>query len=118
MDALIDVVLQNKTKVCFSTSDTERIRKIQSRIPDAMFDYDVNLGDEALREVCRLVAPENLMIWMYLDRPNFAWLAQGAKVSPENYRRVRAYGRVGIANICYPEDVMDAMSLAPDAIEL
>ncbi len=118
VDALIDVVLRNKTKVCFSTSDTERILKIQSRIPGAMFDYDVNLTDEALAEVCSTVRPENLMIWMYLDRPNFAWLAPIAKASPENIRRVRRYGRVGIANICHPEDVMDALSYAPDAIEL
>ena len=118
VDALIDVVQRYRTRVSFSTSDVERIRKIQARIPDAMFDYDVNLGDQALAEVCRLVKPENLMIWMYLDRPNFAWLTQIAKVSPDNYRRVKQYGRVGIANICHPEDVMDALSYSPDAMEL
>lgn len=118
VDALTEIVLRYKTKVCFSTSDTERIKKIQSRIPDAMFDYDVNLGDEALREVCALVSPENLMIWMYLDRPNFAWLAPIAKANPENVRRVRKFGRIGIANICCPEDVMEAVSYVPDAIEL
>ncbi len=117
-DALIDVVLRYKTRVCFSASDTERIRKIQSRIPDAMFDYDVNLGDAALCEVCSLTAPENLMIWMYLDRPNFAWLAPIAKANPDNISRVRKYGRIGIANIGYPEDIMEALSYAPDAIEL
>lgn len=118
VDVLLDVVVRYRTNVSFSTSDVERIQKIQTRIPDAMFDYDVNLGDEALAEVCRLVKPENLMIWMYLDRPNFAWLTQIAKVSPDNYRRVKQYGRVGIANICHPEDVMEALSYSPDAIEL
>jgi glycerophosphoryl diester phosphodiesterase len=75
VDALIDVVLRHRARVSFSTSDTGRIRKIQARMPDAMFDYDVNLYDDALREVATLVKPENLMIWMYLDKPNFAWLA-------------------------------------------
>lgn len=118
LDALIDVVQRYRTKVCFSTSDTARIKKVLSRMPDAMFDYDVNLTDEALKEVCSLLRPEQLMIWMYLDRPNFAWLAPIAKVNADNYRRVRRYGRVGIANICHPEDVMEALSYAPDAIEL
>ncbi len=118
MDALIDVVLRHRARVSFSTSDTERIRHVQARMPDAMFDYDVNLSDDALREVTKLVKPENLMIWMYLDRPNFAWLTPIAKVNPENYRRVKQYARVGIANIRNTSDVMHALSYAPDAIEL
>ena len=118
VDALIDVVLRHRARVSFSTSDTGRIRKIQVRIPDAMFDYDVNLSDDALREVSTLVKPENLMIWMYLDKPNFAWLAPIAKGNPENFRRVKQYGQVGIANIRCTTDVMEALSYAPDAIEL
>ena len=115
--ALLDVVEKYNTKVCFSTSDTARIKKIQERIPNAMFDYDVNLEDEALKEVCRLVKPENLVVWMYLDKPNFAWLVQKAKISPENYARVKKYARVGIANINNPEDVKEALNYAPDVIE-
>ena len=117
IDALIDAVRPYRTKVCFSTSDTERIRRIQKRIPDAAFDYDVNLEDAALTEVCALVRPENRLFWLYLDRPNFAWLVQKAKASPENCERVRKYGRIGIANICNPVDVMDAMAYMPDVIE-
>ena len=118
IDVMLDVVMQYRTKVCFSTSDTTRIRKIQQRIPDAMFDYDVNLEDEALEEVCRLVKPENLLVWMYLDKPNFAWLVQKAKTSPENVARVKKYARIGIGNICTPTDVMEALSFEPDVIEL
>ena len=118
VDALIDAVVPFQTRVCFSTSDTVRIRKIQSRLPDASFDYDVNLEDEALAEVCTLVRPENMVFWLYLDRPNFSWLVQKAKASGENCARVRRYGRIGIANVCNPVDVMDALAFAPDVIEL
>ena len=118
VDTLLDVVEQYNVKVCFSTSDTERIRKIQSRFPDAAFDYDVNLEDEALAQVCRLVKPENLVIWMYLDKPNFAWLVQKAKVSAENFARVKKYGRVGIANVNNPIDVLEAESFCPDVLEV
>ena len=117
IDALIDAVRPYRTKVCFSTSDTERIRRIQSRMPDAAFDYDVNLEDAALKEVCALIRPENRVFWLYMDRPNFAWLVQKAKASPENCARVRTYGKIGIANICNPVDVMDAMAFHPDVIE-
>lgn len=118
VDALVDAVRPFRTKVCFSTSDTERIRRIQARMPDAAFDYDVNLEDEALTDVCRLVEQERLLFWLYLDRPNFSWLAQKAKASPENCERVRAFGRIGIGNICNPVDVMDALAFRPDVIEL
>ncbi|MBE6659077.1 MAG: glycerophosphodiester phosphodiesterase family protein [Ruminococcaceae bacterium] len=118
VDALIDAVKPFDTKVCFSTSDRVRIQKIQARMSDAAFDYDVNLEDAALEEVCRLVERERLLFWLYMDRPNFAWLAQGAKASPENCARVKQYGRIGIGNICNPVDVMDALAFSPDVIEL
>ena len=118
VDALIDVVKICKAKVCFSTSDTERIKRIQSRIADASFDYDVNLEDDALVEVCGLVRPEHRIFWLYLDRPNFSWLVQKAKASAENCARVKAYGRIGIGNICTPTDVLDALAFQPDIIEL
>ena len=118
IDALLDVVAKYDVKIHFSTSDTERIRKIQSRFPDACFDYDINLEDEALAEVCRLVKPENLVIWMYMDKPNFSWLVQKAKVSAENYARVKQYGRVGIANINNPIDMLEAEAFCPDVLEV
>ena len=117
IDALIDVVERHNVKVCFSTSNTERIKKVQARMPDAMFDYDVNLEDEALREVCSLVKRENLLVWMYLDKPNFSFLVQKAKVNPENYARVKKLARVGIANVNNPIDMWEALSYEPDVLE-
>jgi len=118
VDILLDVVQKYCAKVRFSVSDVERIQKIQKRIPDALFDYDVNLEDEALAAVCRLVKPENLIVWMYLDKPNFAWLAQKAKVSAENYARVKRYAKVGIANVNTPTDVKEALDYTPDVLEV
>lgn len=118
IDALLDVVAKFDVKIHFSTSDIWRIQKIQERFPQACFDYDVNLEDEALEEVCRLVKQENLMIWMYLDKPNFSWLVQKAKVSAENYARVKRYGRVGIANINNPIDMLEAEAFCPDVLEV
>lgn len=116
MEPMLDVVEKYPVKVYFSVMDTLRIRKIQERFPDACFDYDVNLEDEALEEVCRLVKRENLIVWMYLDKPNFSWLVQKAKVSPENYARVKKYARVGISNICNPLDVKEALDYSPEII--
>lgn len=116
--ALVDVVKRYDVRVRFSTSDTERIKAVQALLPDAAFDYDVNLEDEALEEVCRLVKPENLVIWIYLDKPNFSWLVQKAKISPENYVRVKKYGKVGIANVNNPVDVKEALGYAPDVLEV
>ena len=118
LDALLDVVAQYDVPVCFSASDTERIEKIQARFPDASFDYDVNLEDEALSEVCRLVKPENLLVWLYMDKSNFAWLAQKAKATPENVARVRTYARIGIGNVNNPIDMLEALGFSPDVLEV
>ena len=118
IDALIDVVLRHNVKVCFSTSSVERIKKVQSRIPDAFFDYDVKLSDEALAEVTGIVKRENLIVWLYLDKPNFAVLPAEAKVSPENYERVKKLARVGIANVNNQIDMLEALAYEPDVLEI
>ena len=59
---------------------------------------------------------ENLVVWMYLDKPNFSWLVQKAKVSPENCARVKKYARVGISNINNPLDVKEALDYSPEII--
>ena len=76
------------------------------------------LGDEILDEVCALVKPENLIVWMYLDKPNFAWLTDRDKASPEVCERVRKYAALGIANVNCAEDVREAMLLGADVIEV
>ena len=118
INALIDVVLAHSTPVSFSVSTVERIRAIQARIPDATFDYDVNTEEEALSEVTRLVKPENLIVWLYLDKPNFAWLAKKAKATPENIARVKKYARLGIANVNNAIDVKEALEMMPDVLEV
>jgi glycerophosphoryl diester phosphodiesterase len=117
IDRLLDVVQQYRAKVCFSTSDPARIRAIQARIPDAAIDYDVNLEEAELEEVFRLVKPENLTVWLYLDRPNFAWLAEKAKATPERVNRIRNKAQIGIANIQSDADLQEALSYDPDVIE-
>ena len=79
---------------------------------------EINLEEDALREVCRRVVPERLTVWMYLDKPNFAWLAQKAKVSPEGFAMVKKYARVGIANVNNPLDVKEALDYGPDVLEV
>jgi len=118
IDVLIDVVEKYHVNVSFSTSDTARIRKIQERLPDAHFDFDVNIDDETLAQVRSLVKYENLIVWLYLDKPNFSWLAHKAKVFPENLELVRKYARLGIANVNTPVDVIEAIKYRPDIVEV
>ena len=83
-----------------------------------MFDYDVDVEDEALEEVCRLVKPENLIVWLYMDKPNFAWLVQKAKATPENVARVKRWARVGLGNVNNAIDVKEALAFEPDVLEV
>ena len=118
LDPLLDLVSRYNVKVEFSTADVKRIKKIQSRIPDAYINYDGVNTDEALTEVAALVRPEHLSVWVYLDKPNFAWLVDRDKASPEVCARVKKYARLGIANVCCPNDVREAFLFDPDIIEV
>jgi len=118
IDPLLDLVGRYSTKVCFSVRDTERIVRIQKRFPDAMIDYDGNTTEEDLRAVTELVKPENLLVWLYLDKPNFAWLTDRYKASPENCARVKRFARLGIGNVNNPYDVREALEYEPDVLEI
>lgn len=118
LDPLLDLVSRYHVKVEFSTADTQRIKRILARIPDAYIDYDGVNTDEALEKVTALVRPDRLSVWVYLDKPNFAWLTDRDKASPEVCARVKRHATLGIANVNHPEDVREALLLDPDIIEV
>ena len=118
MDPLFDVVARHNVRVSFSCEDLERIKTVQARFPDAHINFDGEATDEMLTEVCKLVKPENLIVWMYLDKPNFKWLASTRKCSVENCERTKKYAKLGIANINNPYDLMEAIAFAPDCVEI
>lgn len=117
MDPLFDVVAKHNVKVTFSCADVKRIKTVQARFPDALIDYDGETTDEILDEICSLVKPENLVVWMYLDTPNFSWLVDRAKCSKENCERAKRHARLGIANVYNPYDLMEAISYEPYVVE-
>jgi len=118
MDKLFDVVAKYNVKVEFSCQDLERIRTIQKRFPNAYIDYDGSTTEEELKAVRELVDYEHLSVWVYLDKPNFAWLVDRDKASEEVCRRVQKYSKLGLANVNTPDDVRDAFLFRPDIIEV
>lgn len=118
IDPLLDLVAKYNTRVCFSCADVKRIKRIQQRFPDAMIDYDGQTLEPQLTEVTSLVKRENLIVWLYMDKPNFAWLTDRVKASKENCQRVKRYARLGLANVCTPYDVKEAMEFEPDVLEV
>ena len=118
MDPLFDVVARHNVKVTFSCADTKRIKTVLARFPDAYIDYDGETTDEVLEEICSLVKPENLVVWMYLDKPNFSWLTDRAKCSPENCERTKRHARLGVANVNNPYDLKEAIEYEPYYVEM
>ena len=119
MEPLMDLVAKYNAKVSWFAADIERIEKIQSRFPDAYIEYEGPATEEMLEKVTSMVKQENLLVWLYLDKPNFSWLEPIRKTSPENCARVRRYAKTfGIANINNPYDVREALMYEPDVIEV
>ncbi len=118
IEPLLCLVKKHNVKVEFSCADTTRLKKILSILPDARINYDGKNTEEDLKEIAALVPRERLSVWVYLDKPNFAWLTDRDKASPELCVRVRKYAALGIANVTCPEDVREAMLLGADIIEV
>jgi len=118
LDPLLDLVSKYNKKICFSCKDAARILKIQDRLPDAMIDYDGNTMETDLELITSLVKYENLLVWIYLDKPNFSWLTDRVKASKENCARIKRYARLGIANVNNPYDAIEALEFDPDVLEI
>lgn len=118
LDPLFSIVKKYDARVSFSCKDIKRIRIIQKTFPDALIDYDGNTTEKELEELLRWVRPENLQVWLYMDKPNFAWLTDRVKASPFNCARVKQYAKLGIGNVCNPYDMQEALLYAPDILEV
>ena len=118
MEPLFSIVEKYNTRVSFSCKDTDRIKTVLDRFPDALIDYDGNTTEDDLKAVTELVPEEQLMVWLYLDKPNFAWLTDRYKASCENCERVKKYARLGIANVNNPYDTIEAISYDPYMLEV
>ncbi len=118
LDPLLALVKKYNVKVEFSVKDVERIEKIFSVIPEAWIDYDGVNTEEELKKIAAIVPRERLSVWVYLDKPNFAWLTDRDKASPAVCARVKKYATLGIANVCFPEDVREAILMGADIVEV
>ena len=119
LDALFALVRKYDAKVSYLVETMEQVEKVQSRDPDAHIDWDGLSDDETLTRLCEKVAPDRLIVWLYMDKPNFAWLKEPQrKTSAENCARVKRYARLGIANVCNPYDVKEALDFEPYIIEV
>ena len=118
MEPLFSTVEKYSTRVSFSCKDTDRIKTVLDRFPEALIDYDGNTTEDDLKAVTELVPREQLIVWLYLDKPNFAWLTDRYKASCENCERVKKYARLGIANVNNPYDTIEAISYDPYMLEV
>jgi glycerophosphoryl diester phosphodiesterase len=117
LDVLLDTVAKYNVRAEFSCGDVKRIKKVLSRIPHALINYDGQTTEEILAEIRSIVPYDQLIVWMYYDNPHFAWLTDRYKTSPENCARVKKYARLGIANILNTYEMRDAIRWGADVIE-
>ena len=119
LDAFFALLGRYNTKVSYLVETFEQIEKVLTRDPNARIDWDGLSDEETLKAVCAKVKYENLVVWLYMDKPNFAWLKEPLrKTSTENCARVKQYARLGISNVSNPSDVKEAFDFEPYIIEV
>lgn len=118
LDTMFDIVEKYpNTKVAFGCAELEHAKIILKRFADVEIHYDGYTSDENLTAICEIVGKNPLIVWLYMDKPNFAWLNR-PKVSAENCARVKKYTNLGIGNICSLYDLRDALSYEPYLVEI
>ncbi len=118
MDPLFDICEKYNSKIYFSCEEETRIKTVQKRFPNALINYDGPATADDLTRITKLVNPENMHIWMYLDKPNFYWLDPTRKASKEKVAIARRFAKVGIGNVNNACDVREAILLEPDFVEV
>ena len=118
LEVLTDLVKKYNVPIEFSCKDIERIKRVLELMPNAFINYDGVNTEEALKEIREIVPREKLSVWVYLDKPNFAWLTDRDKASQKVCTRVKKYASLGIANINCAEDVYEAIMFNPDIVEV
>lgn len=118
LEILVNEVKKYNVKAEFSCADLKRIQRVLELMPTAYINYDGVNTDDMLAKVSALVPAGKLTVWIYLDKPNFAWLTDRDKASPELCERVKKYATLGIANVNCAEDVYEAIKLGADIVEV
>ena len=119
LDALFALVAKYDTPVSFICETLEQIEKLQKRNPNVRIDWDGLCDEDTLKALLARVPYENLLVWLYLDTPIFAWLKEPLrKTSAENCRRVKQYARLGVANVNSAEDAKEALAFEPYIMEV
>lgn len=119
LDAFFALLAKYNTKVSFLVETVEQIEKVLSRMPDAHIDWDGLSDEETLKQVLAKVPYDRLIVWLYMDKPNFAWLREPLrKTSDENCARVKRVARLGVANVNNAYDVKEALAFEPYIIEV
>lgn len=113
LDELIDVVEKYNVRTSFSCADLDRIRKVQSRLPDALIDYDGSTREEDIKEVLKLVKYENLLVWAY-----HCYVEDFRLATPENCARVKKLARLGIGLVMDQYDLRKSLMMEPDVAEV
>ena len=118
LEILVNEVKKYNVKIEFSCGNIERIKRTLELMPEAYINYDGVNTEEMLKQVSDIVPKGKLTVWIYLDKPNFAWLTDRDKASPELCARVKKYALLGIANTTCSEDVYEAIALGADIVEV
>lgn len=115
-ETLFSAVENSGTAVAFTVSDTEYLKKVVSRFPDAEIHYDGHVSEEKLTAVRHLLRNNPLTVWLCLPSPATSWV-KVPKADRDLCNTVKKYGSLGLWILENEEQLSLAEEYGADVIE-
>ena len=109
-------VEKSGARVGFTGSNTEYIKKVLARFPNAQIHYDGAVDEPTLAELQSILKQNELYIWLPVPSPVTAW-ANMPKANKNLCATVKKYGKLGLWLLSNAGELEMAKKFGADIIE-
>lgn len=113
---LFNAVEKSGARVGFTCSNTEYIKKVLARFPNAQIHYDGAVDEPTLAELKSILKQNELYIWLPVPSPATAW-ANLPKPNKNLCATVKKYGKLGLWLLSNAGELEMAKKFEADIIE-
>ncbi len=116
-DIFFDTVEKSGAHVGFTSTDTEYIKKVVARFPNAEIHYDGYVDENRLIELWEILKDNELYIWLPVPSPAADWV-NVPRADGSLCKTVKKYGKLGLWIISDTDGLETSKKFGADIIEL